>query len=383
MDFDRIADKISHQGSVRTAGKIEFVKDQGPVRRDLRDSGFNFDSDAHKNLAKILWASQRAHSYAMAAYRIMSKMSSSQFSPDGLLGGKGYIQTVKDMRGNLSGSVEALSTFSDTVYDEINAPHWKVADSDAGVSDIVESTENVKENPAQYVENEYEQEVYQAPDAGLMNPSVESNDDDDDGGNPYFNQPPSAAPDGSGAEGYFQSQTSSNYDAAIARVVRASTAGGNSSIPVETLPGPRVDAVGPGEGDAWMGAFNDEEDAPTDGIEEEYEVGDWDPIVDQDQQRVSPYYDPTKGDESTYIYTFDRDERSTYVYSFDKRADGYSQLPGANNDRPLDWYRPGLTEEELEYMRSIADPSVKEDPKLTQRKELNEDLWSKDMLHAF
>lgn len=369
MDFDRIASKISHQGSVRTAGKIEFVKDQGPIRRDLRDDTFNFETDAHKNLAKILWASQRAHSYAMAAYRIMSKMSSSQFSPDGLLGGKGYIQSVKDMRGNLSGSVEALSSFSDTVFDEINAPHWKVADHE--VADIVESAEEVKQNPAEYVEKEYEQEVYQEPSSNLLNPSVESNDDDD-GGN-YFEKTtpadPSAGAEGTGAEGYFQSQTSSNYDKAIDRVVKASTAGGNSTIPVETLSGPRVDAVGPGEGPGWMGTFNPDEDAPTDGIEEEYEVGDWDPIIDQDPGRTSPYYDPTKGDESTFIYTFDR------------QADGYSQLPGANNDRPLDWYRPGLTEEELDWMRTMADPNIKEDPKITQENELKGDLWSPEF-HA-
>src|SRR5271169_2011957 len=114
-------------GKLRTAGAIEFIKDKGPVRRDVRVEDFSWSPESLGELAKILWASQRAHSYAMAAFRLFSKIPSSQISPDGLLGGRGYIQNIKEMRTSLAQAAEVLSSFTDTVDDEINAPHWKSA----------------------------------------------------------------------------------------------------------------------------------------------------------------------------------------------------------------------------------------------------------------
>ena len=90
IDFNKIASKICEsdvKGSVRTAGQIEFKKDRGPIRRDIRAPGFKWSPESLRNLAKILWAIQRSNSYTMAAYRVFSKMNSSDFSPDGLLGG--------------------------------------------------------------------------------------------------------------------------------------------------------------------------------------------------------------------------------------------------------------------------------------------------------
>lgn len=158
-------------GRVRTAGRIEFVRDQGPLRRDLRVQGFQWDPEIHRNLAKTLWAVERSHSYGMAALRLFSKMSSSEFSPDGLLGGRGYIQKVKDMRAGLSQAVEVLSSFADTMHDEVNADHWRSAmQQDPTTEQIVAEAE--KANPGPYVEQQFQQEVPSAED-GLeyANPS--------------------------------------------------------------------------------------------------------------------------------------------------------------------------------------------------------------------
>jgi len=163
-DLDKIARRLASgdSGRVRTAGKIEFVKDSGPVRRDVRVEGFQWTPDALRNLAKILWAAQRSHSYAIAAYRLFSKMPSSQFSPDGLLGGRGYIQSVKDMRQALALAVETMSSFTDTVHDEVNADHWKESGGEEGqVSDMVDQAAAVKANPEQFVEGQFQDEEHE------------------------------------------------------------------------------------------------------------------------------------------------------------------------------------------------------------------------------
>src|SRR4051812_38185676 len=84
--------KSPYSHNVRTSGRVEFIKDTGPVRRDIRVEGFEWSPESLRALAKILWAAQRSHSYAISALRNFSKMPSSQISPDGLLGGRGYIQ---------------------------------------------------------------------------------------------------------------------------------------------------------------------------------------------------------------------------------------------------------------------------------------------------
>ena len=188
--LNQIASRIASlpMGKLRTAGKIEFVKDTGPIRRDIRVQNFNWTPDSLRELSKILWASQRAHSYAMAAFRLFSKIPSSQISPDGLLGGRGYIQNIKDMRTSLAQAAEVLSSFTDTVDDEINAPHWQTPDGTA--EQIQDQAEEVKENPAGFVQEEFQEEnpeetfdePVENPDAEELNPQLES-DTTDNGDN--------------------------------------------------------------------------------------------------------------------------------------------------------------------------------------------------------
>lgn len=190
MDLLRIAMSISSdlddsKGQSRTAGIIEFKRDTGPLRRDLRAPGFQWSSNSLRTLAQILWNAQRAHNHSLATLRLFSKVPSSSLSPDGLLGGLGYIQSIKDMRTNLASAVEALSTFNDTVQDEISANHWKKSSVDAETSAVMQDVSNMRDNPEQYVEQEYKEEIspimeQSNPSSEELNPIVES--DTDSGG---------------------------------------------------------------------------------------------------------------------------------------------------------------------------------------------------------
>ncbi len=283
IDLDKIASRIS--GKSRTAGKIEFVKDQGPLRRDIRTPGFKWSDESYRDLAKILWSIQRSHSYSMAAYRIFSKMNSSNFSPDGLLGGRGYIQSIKDMRSGLANVSEFLSAFCDTVQDEVNADHWK-SGPDKNSENMIEDAKNVRQNPDEFIESEYSElsdeenfsdsEPITNPEPDDLNPDFEDNNDDEEEDD----------------DGIFT--TSSSIDKIIKNYKKAS-----SSLPTSTLPGPRVDHIGPGEGNE-AGHYNNEDVWPSDdltgeglssGVNESKHLYE-DFIVDG----VSPYSNPTDGD---------------------------------------------------------------------------------------
>lgn len=436
-ELERIAGKIASgkTGKVRTAGKIEFIRDQGPLRRDIRAPGFEWSPDSFNDLAKILWAAQRAHSYSMAALRIFSKMPSSKFSPDGLLGGRGYIQSIKDMRGHLGQASEILSSFTDTVHDEINADHWNQAEKSGDASDIIHDTESVKQNPEGFVDNELKQ--VQGPDADMdeplgnpdpddYNPSFdpdappapvdEERDDDEEGqsqtaandgefwlhGDKYVfgnagplkdrpdygtdsKKPGSKTPtdETDQKQGKTEAEITMNtttvdhggYASSFNRMLRAQTASSrtaDSSLPVDTLPGPRVEHIGPGEG-TEAGHFNWENVWPSDhpggeGMssgtnESDHIYEDWttDGVTGDDN--------PTDGDSSVLVVS---SKDSKVAHS------GYSWLPGSRNEKNLPYYDRDLSPEDIEWMIAHSDPDpvdkpVKEKPKFN-------DLWEADLI---
>lgn len=442
-DLDKIARRLASgaPGRTRTAGKIEFVKDSGPVRRDIRVEGFQWTPEGLRNLAKILWAAQRAHSYAIAAYRTFSKMPSAQFSPDGLLGGRGYIQAVKDMRQALATAVETMSSFTDTVHDEINAEHWKAPGSDEQVSGIVQDAEKVKANPEGFVEGEFRQDENQPfdpssaaqlsdameeaeqpvrnPDPEDFGEDLEDEEEDDDeeedeDEDEVFSQvaseafadakdlkkilkkgepeePGSKLPGAGGEQGQGKtapeitmnttSPDKGSYASSIARILRAQeartasarSAGGSSSIDVESLPGPRVEHVGPGESGTESGGYGDgwgSDDPSGDGLSSGTNMTN--PVYEEwTMDGVTGDDNPTDGD-STVLKVSSRLSRVAVEES-------YSWLPGASNDRNLNYYEPGLSDADVEWMRQNAAPKLPPGIVAPDKKFDSRTLWDVDL----
>lgn len=344
-----IARKIAGKGTVRTAGKIEFIRDTGPVRRDIRADGYEWSPDSLRNLAKILWAAQRSHSYAVSALRLFSKMPSSSFSPDGLLGGRGYIQSVKDLRNLVTNATESLSSFTDTLFDEINGEHWNQS-ATPDSQNLIENAEEVKDNPEEFVEKAFENETeadgYENP--GDMNPTPEDmgqmqseGDDSEEGeesadsgrsqlaaSKPYIFKPKSL---------------SGNYDSAIQMAARKSR---YASTPVigdmSSLPAPRVEHIGPGMTE--NGFVNGADDVPSD-----------DPSLDGFIQ-TTPIYESGYEDGNT------GEDYGTYGIGYKAKQSAeintYSLLPGANNNKIMPIYSHNLTQEEVDFMNAMSKPKI-------------------------
>ena len=154
----------------RTAGEVRFVKDnsndasswawkQGPSERNMQPD-YNYNPKRKKALAKVLRSTTASMGHAMSAYNSFTKIKSADVSPDGNLGGKGYIQKIMDMRKQYMNVVEALSALSDTIYDEINAPHWAAISRQESeedkkeVAQIIQDAEDIKEDPEGWAEDQ-------------------------------------------------------------------------------------------------------------------------------------------------------------------------------------------------------------------------------------
>jgi hypothetical protein len=350
-------------GHFKTAGEIKFLKDSGPLRRDVRVTGFKWSAEALKELARVLWASQRSHSYSLAALRMFSKMSSAEFSPDGLLGGRGYIQAIKDIREGLSKSSEILSAITDTLHDEINADHWKIssevpAESEAleEVETLMHDTQDIQANPEGFVEEQLEQEIIENPSHEGMNPEpmnpVINNEEEEEEKESTLVQA-SDKPHGfiklmrriNGFYPHYNNIISKHLRVASNSVAKIA----DSSIPVSTLPGPRITRVGPGDGsNPNSGGYNPPEDDPSD----------------------DPSYDGFNTDDTNvfdYLYESEWSDGAT-AYASSHVAETYSWLPGSKNEKNLDYYNRNKSSEDIEYMKEHNQPDAPADyPKKLDR----------------
>jgi hypothetical protein len=155
----------------RTAGEVRFIKDRsndanewgwgspGPSEREI-DPGFEFKPKYLKPLAMTLRSALMALGHATSAHGRFVKIKSRNVSPDGNLGGKGYIAKVPEMRRQLMNCIEALSAFTDTVYDEVQAPHWDPETAGGGnrerdeVEEIMDDVGEIKDDPEGWAEEQ-------------------------------------------------------------------------------------------------------------------------------------------------------------------------------------------------------------------------------------
>lgn len=237
--------------------------------------GHEFDARSLKPLSRALFSASVALGHSVTAYKEFARVKSSSVSPDGMLGGRGYVMNVKDVRSHLQEACELLSTITDTLYDEINGPHWKpkmaeLPDNEAeDISELVDEAGQVINDPEAFGEKEIE-EVEARNDGGG---DKEKASEVPETGGPETTP---AAPFGAGGANVKQASEDLFWKAPSA--LKAA----NSSLPVNTLPGPRVDHLdradqqtGPG------GSYNKDED-PVDGWDEGPREGDYTSLFAQE-----------------------------------------------------------------------------------------------------
>lgn len=153
---------LSPRKRVKTAGEVRFIKDHGddssawawgqhPPSQRTFDPNHKLNAKCSKQIATVLKSTLMSLGHAMTAYSVFAKIKSRDISPDGNLGGRGYIMEIKGMRRQYMNVVEALSALSDTLYDEINADHWADAQTRL-VQEVLEEVEEIKEDPEQWAE---------------------------------------------------------------------------------------------------------------------------------------------------------------------------------------------------------------------------------------
>ncbi len=216
---------------------------------------FVFNPKALKPLVRMLWALSVALGHSLTALRNFTRVKSASISPDGQLGGRGYVMPVDEVRARLFQACEAISAVSDTIHDEINAPHWKPKLGELGANEaedihrMLEEAARILSDPEQDAEDEIETLESENDGPGGTSDEVRWGDTPEG----QAEDPASDIP-GGGAN------TPEKVKPTKAQPPKTA-----SSLPVDLLPGgPRVNDLDRGNQTGPGGSFNRDE-PPSDG----------------------------------------------------------------------------------------------------------------------
>lgn len=158
----------------RTAGEVIFRKDNsgdegawaygipGGTSRQIHND-FKYVAKNMKPLATAMRSTLAALGHAISAQSRFAKIKSVQVSPDGHLGGRGYIQRITDMRRQYMNCVEALSALSDTIYDELTSPHWNAVARKKDpkvkeVTELMDEADEIRKDPQEWADDQMDEE---------------------------------------------------------------------------------------------------------------------------------------------------------------------------------------------------------------------------------
>jgi hypothetical protein len=151
---------------------------KGGLKREI--DGFDYDPSKATVLKKALHNINVSLGTMISAMKELSILRGSEITPDGMLGGRGFIMPFRDVKSKISNAITDLSDVTDTLADELTNPKW-------GLSSIekkkVKEENKIIEEDIQEVEEETvpgdsnkETNLDEAPE---VNPDLEDINPDD------------------------------------------------------------------------------------------------------------------------------------------------------------------------------------------------------------
>lgn len=113
------------------------------ARREIPED-FKYNPKKLKHLKRILHNVSIALGTLTSALNEFSRLKGPEISPDGLLGGIGYIIPIKNIKQDMITNVHGLSNIADCIADELTNPRWNAKD-DKEVEELIKEKDEVVE----------------------------------------------------------------------------------------------------------------------------------------------------------------------------------------------------------------------------------------------
>jgi len=145
MHRERLTDHLDRLVAIRgkLSSRIATTKSSGGGRREIPDD-YKYNPKKAKHLKRILHNVSVALGTLTSSLNEFSRVKGPDLSPDGRLGGVGYIMALTDIKQTINGAVHSLSTVADCIADELNNPKWAVA-HEKETKDLIKEKDKVVE----------------------------------------------------------------------------------------------------------------------------------------------------------------------------------------------------------------------------------------------
>lgn len=162
MSRNRLTMRIA--AAEKAAEKKKDNRGRGELQRNIE--GFDYDPSKAAVLKKALHNINVSLGTMISAMKDLSILRGSDITPDGMLGGRGFIMPFRELKAKLNTAITELSDVTDTLADELTNPKWGLSDAekkkvkqdnediDEEVQDVEETVpEGVSEEDAPVTEN--------------------------------------------------------------------------------------------------------------------------------------------------------------------------------------------------------------------------------------
>ena len=155
----------------RLTSKTAASKDSSRKTIEGRElDGFQYDKSKAKILKRVLHNLNVSQGTLIAAMKEIATIRGSEISPDGKLGGKGFIMAFKDIKQIVNEAVGNLSDVTDTIADELTNPMWGLSSTEK--KKVKKENEELEEK-VEEAEEEVEELEQEAEENDSEEPKVE------------------------------------------------------------------------------------------------------------------------------------------------------------------------------------------------------------------
>lgn len=117
-----------------------------------------YNKDNVTQIVNMLSQVSAALETSKKAVEELTSVASDEFSPDGMLGGRGYVMAIRDMKTELAETVTSLSSVRDTLADELNNPGWGLSkDEKESITKVQEDSGDKAQENLEDISKEIEQ----------------------------------------------------------------------------------------------------------------------------------------------------------------------------------------------------------------------------------
>jgi len=150
------------------ASKVLTRFTQAQVRKNTED--FTPDLSSLLALEEIIVPLARAQKNLTRAYTLFVKLKTPKVTPDGMIGGRGFMISFKDIKDGLNGIIDQLSGIIDAVDDEVtNNPIWRK------VKEKSEEENTLEDSPDQDISEDMSEEFPELEDTDQLEGMIPEN----------------------------------------------------------------------------------------------------------------------------------------------------------------------------------------------------------------